>query len=376
MKAQSPEEEEEETQTPRFCCLSHEFFRVASANPNKTAVIHASGVAHLSTRLRQTRVESLSPPVYNGDRCFTYSHLLKAIDFPASRISSILLGADDPHLITPKPQGSDNVVNHEKGTIYAAKNLETNVSSSESWEYICHLVEYIVAVFSVLRCGEAFLPLDPYWPKERLLSIVASSSADLIIGSKSSFGSELDQLDQSHWLVKSVSCPVLSFSIEERLQEYSDLTDLLWPCANEKKSSFYYLMYTSGSTGKPKGVCGTEQAHGGLVELVVLLRDLYPCLEQRREKRKQPLQNLEKEVLKVLVCSRKGSVYSFKPENGDLLWEHNVGDPITSSAYVDEHLQLVSDDASHSSDMLICICSSSGRIHLLRENLNSSDDTI
>ncbi|QHN92420.1 Putative acyl-activating enzyme [Arachis hypogaea] len=78
----------------------------------------------------------------------------------------------------------------------------------------------------------------------------------------------------------------------------------------------------------------------------------------------------------VLVCSRKGSVYSFKPENGDLLWEHNVGDPITSSAYVDEHLQLVSDDASHSSDMLICICSSSGRIHLLRENLNSSDDTI
>ncbi|XP_052113196.1 putative acyl-activating enzyme 19 isoform X2 [Arachis duranensis] len=309
MKAQSPEEEEEEeTQTPRFCCLSHEFFRAASANPNKTAVIHASGVAHLSTRLRQTahpfpppassnfnhdnistlleqRVESLSPPVYNGDRCFTYSHLLKAVDSLASRISSILLGADDPHLITPKPQG-DNAVNHEKGTIYAAENLETNVSSSESVVdsseeyrpkivgiYMPPSVEYIVAVLSVLRCGEAFLPLDPYWPKERLLSIVASSSADLIIGSKSSFGSELDELDESHWLVKSVSCPVLSVSIEESLQEYSDLTDLLWPCANEKKRSFCYLMYTSGSTGKPKGVCGTEQ---GLSNRFLWMQGLYP----------------------------------------------------------------------------------------------------
>ena len=54
--------------------------------------------------------------------------------------------------------------------------------------YIPPSVEYIISVFSILRCGEAFLPIDPSWPRDRVLSIVASANVALIITSRSSFG--------------------------------------------------------------------------------------------------------------------------------------------------------------------------------------------
>ncbi|KAL5062134.1 hypothetical protein RYX36_023871 [Vicia faba] len=283
----------------QYCCISHEFFRTASTNPNKIAVIHASGVANLSrekstspnsnndfTTLLEQRVESTSPPLYHGDRCFTYSHILNSVHSLSSRIRSILHGADDPHLITTKSQG--NIVVHcgERTvlTSESLKNVEAMVNSSQEYRpkivgiYMPPSVEYIIAVLSVLRSGEAFLPLDPFWPNERILSVASSSNADLIIGSQSSCGqSNFDRLDESHWLVKSISCPVLSYSIEENLRECSCSTDLAWPCANEKKRSFCYLMYTSGSSGKPKGVCGTEQ---GLSNRFVWMQGVYPLTGQ------------------------------------------------------------------------------------------------
>ncbi|KAL9239681.1 hypothetical protein vseg_013981 [Gypsophila vaccaria] len=65
-----------------------------------------------------------------------------------------------------------------------------------------------------------------------------------------------------------------------------------------------------------------------------------------------------------LVCSRNGRVFSFDSETGCLKWEYNVGDPITSSAYVDDHVEVVSDSFSPPR-RLVCVCSSSGRVTLL-----------
>lgn len=120
-------------------------------------------------------------------------------------------------------------------------------------------VEYIVAVLSVLRCGEAFIPLDPLWPKERISSIVSSSNASLIIRCKSSFdGNGCYEPCKSHGLVDCSSLPEVFMSMKEDLQQEFGSSSLEWPCESEKSRSFCYLMYTSGSTGKPKGVCGTE----------------------------------------------------------------------------------------------------------------------
>ncbi|XVF06784.1 hypothetical protein REPUB_Repub06bG0080500 [Reevesia pubescens] len=140
--------------------------------------------------------------------------------------------------------------------------------------YMPPSAEYVMSVLSVLKCGEAFLPLDPSWPRDRILSIVDSSNAALIVACGSSFGkSGCEPLDRSHWLFERSSCPVLPFSMEGTVEQHKSQLSLEWPCENERKRLFCYLMYTSGSTGKPKGVCGTEQ---GLLNRFLWMQELYP----------------------------------------------------------------------------------------------------
>ena len=112
-------------------------------------------------------------------------------------------------------------------------------------------VEYIVAVLSVLRCGEAFLPLDPSWPQERLEQIATYSKLDLIITCPTS--SKVDTWDQCR-----NTFSFLYFSMECKLPK-NDFSELEWPCKSKTPRLYCYLMYSSGSTGKPKGICGTEE---------------------------------------------------------------------------------------------------------------------
>lgn len=92
-----------------LCCISHEFQRVASLYPEKIAVIHASGGVQLFRQLHgggggeaddffKGRAISAFPPMYEGDRCFTYSQLLASVDSLSARLLAILR---DPQLNAP-----------------------------------------------------------------------------------------------------------------------------------------------------------------------------------------------------------------------------------------------------------------------------------
>ncbi|GAV91830.1 AMP-binding domain-containing protein/PQQ_2 domain-containing protein [Cephalotus follicularis] len=240
----------QQQQEQEHCCISHEFYRAASNNLEKIAVIHADGGPGNSR-------ESMNPPVYDEDQCFTFAHLLHSVDSLTSRLRSILSTAHQSQLPTGSSIDSEHV----------GPSVERKIESKNVYTpkiigiYMPPSVEYIISVLSVLRCGEAFLPLDPSWPNDRILSIVSTSNAHLVIARG------CHPLEKSHWLVDCSSCPLLCFSMDERLERCIYPSSFLWPCENGKHRSFCYLMYTSGSTGKPKGVCGTEQ-------------ELYPLQEE------------------------------------------------------------------------------------------------
>lgn len=100
---------EHEALQSKHCCLIHEFYRAASKSPDKIAIIHASPSKPSANEVRIDRelINGGNPPVYKGDRCFTFANLLASVECLSFRICSVLDGADDRYLI--KPQTSGNV---------------------------------------------------------------------------------------------------------------------------------------------------------------------------------------------------------------------------------------------------------------------------
>ncbi|XP_044963355.1 putative acyl-activating enzyme 19 isoform X2 [Hordeum vulgare subsp. vulgare] len=205
------------------CCISHAFDRAARRDPARLAVVHA---------------------VANGERRFACGDLLSAVSSLSRRISAALPRPSTDHRGDDgSPSCSDR---HGRGAGATPRVVGLYASPS---------AEYVAAVLAVLRCGEAFLPLDPSWPEDRVRSAVSASNAALVVSAGVS--NEDDVL-------KGCPCPVLRFSGEIRQGLYDGEVGiggdgLAWPWERRRPREFCYVMFTSGSTGRPKGVCGTEK---------------------------------------------------------------------------------------------------------------------
>ncbi len=105
----------------------------------------------------------------------------------------------------------------------------------------------IAALLAVLKCGAAYVPLDPEYPKLRIAFMLADTEACVLITERQ-FTARLPEHPAVFFLDEATSSN----------EEYA-------PTESPTASDLAYVMYTSGSTGRPKGVCIPHRAISRLV---------------------------------------------------------------------------------------------------------------
>jgi amino acid adenylation domain-containing protein len=102
----------------------------------------------------------------------------------------------------------------------------------------------VEALLAVLKAGGAYIPLDPDYPRERLVYMLEDSRAVLL-------------LTQSH--LANVLSSTRQICVDDLRDDIAreDATD---PSVAVSAENTAYVIYTSGSTGKPKGAMITHRA--------------------------------------------------------------------------------------------------------------------
>ena len=113
--------------------------------------------------------------------------------------------------------------------------------------------QMVISLLAILKCGAAYLPLDPEYPKDRVNFMLEDSSARILLTSKKYH----NHFHSTHELL-----------IEDALEEM-EVYSTDGPEVELSGSELAYILYTSGSTGKPKGV---QISHYNLVNFLLSMQ--------------------------------------------------------------------------------------------------------
>ncbi len=100
-----------------------------------------------------------------------------------------------------------------------------------------HSVEMIAAIFAALKTGAAYVPVEPFFPKERIKFMMKDSGIDFIITNSK----YCDIVTDVEGIKIDAGCPI-NFESPDMFKNDID------------ENSLAYVLYTSGTTGKPKGI--------------------------------------------------------------------------------------------------------------------------
>lgn len=113
-------------------------------------------------------------------------------------------------------------------------------------------LEMIVGILGILKAGGAYIPLDPFYPLERLAFMLEDAQAPVLLTQE-----KLADALPAYW--------GQVINLDTEWESYIASSSDANPICESAPENLAYVMYTSGSTGKPKGVSVT---HRGVVRLV------------------------------------------------------------------------------------------------------------
>jgi amino acid adenylation domain-containing protein len=130
-----------------------------------------------------------------------------------------------------------------------------------------------VSLLASLKAGAAYVPLDPYWPRERLERVLAICSARVLL-TRSRFHASDACVHRP--VAPGVVTSVVSLDAMQSALDVEEATNLGVDVDIESSA---YVLFTSGSTGQPKGVCVPHQA---IARHVSSMRAVYEMTAQDR----------------------------------------------------------------------------------------------
>lgn len=159
-------------------------------------------------------------------------------------------------------KANDSEITYRDFKAYAERidNAVRNITEEKSViAVICERsFEMYGAVYGIIRGGNAYLPIDPNYPQDRINYILENSNAKAVVTQ-----------DKFCHLAGNVPCIDATELLNNK--ETIEQTPIL---ANENDTA--YVIYTSGSTGNPKGA---KISHKSAINRILWMHDFYPLEE-------------------------------------------------------------------------------------------------
>jgi amino acid adenylation domain-containing protein len=115
----------------------------------------------------------------------------------------------------------------------------------------------IAALLGVLKAGAAYVPLDPIYPRQRLLAILQDAKAPFVLTQ----ASLIDQLPLGELPETQAKFLALDSEWNKIAKESREN-----PASKVRPEDLAYVLFTSGSTGRPKGVAIEHHSASTLIQ--------------------------------------------------------------------------------------------------------------